>query len=134
MMPKRSKQLQNLSENYEKVKSCIHISLIKMLVGFHLTKSPKRGAFYERLNRDLKSIVFQKLGRSYLPFDGLYRVVKDAEIIFNNRPLQYVEDKVGPRVLTNRHSLFMKERFTYLKKTKWRKLPAKWKKIEESKG
>ena len=29
-----------------------------------------------------------------------YRVVKDAESIFNNRPLQYVEDELGPRVLT----------------------------------
>ena len=32
---------------------------------FILSKSPWRGAFYERLNRDLKSIIFQKLGRSY---------------------------------------------------------------------
>ena len=37
---------------------------------FTLCKSPWRGTFYERLNRDLKSTIFQKLGRSCLPFDG----------------------------------------------------------------
>jgi len=59
----------------------------------------KRGLF-TRLNRDSKSIMFQKLGRSYLPFDGFCRVVKATEIIFNNWPLQYVEDEIDPRVLT----------------------------------
>ena len=67
---------------------------------FILAKSPWREAFYERLNRDLKSTIFQKLGRSYLPFNGFCRVIKDAEIIFNNRPLQYIKDEIGPRVLT----------------------------------
>ena len=44
---------------------------------FILTKSPWRGAFYERLNRDLKKMLYQKLGRSYLTFSGFSRVVKD---------------------------------------------------------
>ncbi len=35
-----------------------------------------------------------------MTFEGLSRVVKDIEIIFNNRPLQYVEDEIGTRVLT----------------------------------
>ena len=67
---------------------------------FILTKSPWRGAFYEQLNRDLKKMLYQKLGRSYPPFSGFSRVVKDTEIVFNNRPIQYVEDELGPRVLT----------------------------------
>ena len=53
----------------------------------------------EQLNRDLK-MLHQKLVRSYLTFSGFSRVVKDMEIVFNNRPIQYVEDEVGPRVLT----------------------------------
>ena len=56
------------------------------------TKSPWRGAFYERLNRDLKKMLYQKLGKSW--------VVKDIEIVFNNRSIQYVEDELGHRVLT----------------------------------
>ena len=67
---------------------------------FILAKSPWRGGFYERMNRDLKSMIWQKLGKSHLSFDGFTRVIKDIEIIFNNRPLQYVEDELGPRVLT----------------------------------
>lgn len=79
---------------------------------FILSKSPWRGAFYERLNRDLKSILFQKLGRSYLPFDGFCRVVKDTEIIFNNRPLQCVEDEIGPKVLTLNSIIHGREIYT----------------------
>ena len=67
---------------------------------FILPKSPWRGGFWERINRDLKTILWQKLGRSYLSFDGFSRVIKDIEIVFNNRPLQYVEDEFGSRVLT----------------------------------
>ena len=67
---------------------------------FILTKSPWRGAFYERLNRDLKKMLYQKLGGSYLTFPGFSRVVKDIEIVFYNRPIQYMEDEVGPSVLT----------------------------------
>ena len=44
---------------------------------FSLSNSPWRGAFYERLSSDLKSSIFQKLGRSYLPLDGFCRVIKD---------------------------------------------------------
>ena len=66
---------------------------------FILTKSPWKRAFYERLNRDLK-MLYQKLGRSYLTFSGFSRVAKDTEIVFNNHPIQYVEDELGPRVLT----------------------------------
>ena len=62
-----------------------------------------------RFNRDLKSFIFQKLGRSYLPFDGFHRVVKDTEIMFNNRPLQYVEDQLGPRVLTPNSIIYGRE-------------------------
>ena len=67
---------------------------------FILPKSPWRGGFWERINRDLKTMLWQKLGRSYLSFDGFSRVIKDIEIVFNNRPLQYVEDEFGSRVLT----------------------------------
>ena len=45
-------------------------------------------------------MLYQKLGRSYLSFSGFNRVVKDIEIVFNNRPIQYVKDEIGPRVLT----------------------------------
>ena len=45
-------------------------------------------------------MLLQKLGRSYLSFDGFGRVIKDIEIVFNNRPLQYVENEFGSRVLT----------------------------------
>ena len=79
---------------------------------FILAKSPWRGAFYERLNKDLKSILFQKLGRSHLPMDGLKRVIKDIEIIFNNRPLQYVEDEIGSRVLTPNSIIHGREVYT----------------------
>ena len=67
---------------------------------FILAKSPWCGGFYERMNRDMKTMMWQKLGKSHLSFDGFSRVIKDIEIIFNNRPLQYVEDDLGPRVLT----------------------------------
>ena len=79
---------------------------------FILSKSPWRGAFYERLNRDLKSIIFQKLGRSYLPFDRFCRVVKDTEIIFNNRPLHYAEDEIGPRDSTPNSIIHGREIYT----------------------
>ena len=65
-----------------------------------MTKSPWRGGFYDRMNRDLKTMIWQKLGKRDLSFEGLKRVIKGIEIIFNNRPLQYVEDELGPRVLT----------------------------------
>ena len=45
-------------------------------------------------------MLWQKLGIRYLSFDGFSRVIKDIEIVFNNRPLQYVEDEFGSRVLT----------------------------------
>ena len=67
---------------------------------FILAKSPWRGSFYERLHRDLKNILYQKLRRSHLTYEGLSRVIKDIKIIFNNRPLQYVEDEMDIRVLT----------------------------------
>ena len=67
---------------------------------FILARSPWRGGFYERMNRDMKAMIWQKLGKSHLSFEGFTRVIKDIEIIFNNRPLQYVEDELGPRVLT----------------------------------
>ena len=61
---------------------------------FSLAKIPWRGSFYERVHRDLKNILYQKLRRSHLTYEGLSRVIKDIEIIFNNRPLQYVEDEM----------------------------------------
>ena len=67
---------------------------------FIVAKSPWSGGFYERMNRDLKSMIWQKLGKSHLSFDGFTRAIKDIEIIFNNRPLQYVEEELGPRLLT----------------------------------
>ena len=67
---------------------------------FILAKRPWRGGFYERMNRDLKTMIWQKLGKSHLSFEGFTRVSKDSEIIFNNQSLQYVEDELGPRVLT----------------------------------
>ena len=67
---------------------------------FIFTKSPWGGAFYERLNRDLKKMLYQKLGRSYVTFSGFSKVVKNIETMFNNRPIQYVEDELEPRVLT----------------------------------
>ena len=66
---------------------------------FILTKSQWRGAFYERLNR-VKKVLYQKLGSSYLTFSGFSRVINDIEIVFKNLSIQYVEDEVGPRVLT----------------------------------
>ena len=55
---------------------------------FILTKSPWRGAFYEM------KMLYQKPSRSYLTFSGFSRVVKDIEIVFSNRPIQYVEDEL----------------------------------------
>ena len=72
---------------------------------FILVKSPWRGSFYERLHRDLKNILYQKLRRSHLTYEGLSRVIKDIEMIFNNRPLQYVEDEMDIRVLTPNRSI-----------------------------
>ena len=68
--------------------------------GFTLAKSPWHSGFYERMIRDLKTMTWQKLGKGHFSFEGFTRVIKDIEIIFNNRPLQYVEDELGPRVLT----------------------------------
>ena len=65
-----------------------------------MTKSPWCGGFYEQMNQDLKTMIWQKLRKSHLSFEGFTGVIKDIEIIFNNRPLQYVEDELGPRVLT----------------------------------
>ena len=50
---------------------------------FILAKSTWKGSFYERLHKDLKNILYQKLGRSHLTYEGLSRVIKDIEIIFN---------------------------------------------------
>ena len=35
-----------------------------------------------------------------MSFDGFGRVIKDIETVFNNRPLQHVEDEFSLRVLT----------------------------------
>ena len=42
-----------------------------------------------------------EIGEKLLVFDGFSRVIKDIGIVFNNRPLQYVEDEFGSRVLTS---------------------------------
>jgi len=60
----------------------------------------------------LKSIKFQKLGTSHFSIDGFCKVVKDTEIIFNNRPLQYVEDEIDPRVLTPNSIIYGREVYT----------------------
>ena len=36
-----------------------------------------------------------------MSFDGFSRVIKDTEIVFSNRPLQYVEDEFGSSVLAS---------------------------------
>ena len=48
---------------------------------FILAKRLWRGGFYERMNRDLKTLIWQKLGKGHLSFDGFTRVMKDIEII-----------------------------------------------------
>ena len=40
-----------------------------------------------------------------MTYEGLSRVIKDIEMIFNNRPLQYVEDEMDIRVLTPNRSI-----------------------------
>ena len=40
------------------------------------------------------------MAETHLSFEGFMGVIKDIEIIFNNRPLQYVEDELRPPVLT----------------------------------
>ena len=45
-------------------------------------------------------MLWQKLGTSYLSSDEFSRVIEDIEAVFNNRPMQYVEDEFGSRVLT----------------------------------
>ena len=45
-------------------------------------------------------MIWQKLGKSHLSFEGFTRVINDNGIIFNSRPLRYVEDELGPQVLT----------------------------------
>ena len=65
-----------------------------------MAKSPWRGGLYERMNRDLKTMIWQRLGKGHLSFEGFTRVITDIKIIFNNRPLQYDEDESRPRVLT----------------------------------
>ena len=47
-----------------------------------------------------------------MPFDGFSIAVKDAEIIFNSRPLQYVDDEIGPRVLTPNSLIHGREIYT----------------------
>ena len=65
--------------------------------GFILTKSPWRAGFYERKNCEPED---NEMAETRLSFKRFTRVIKDIEIIFNNRPLQYVEDERGPCVLT----------------------------------
>ena len=77
-----------------------YLSDQRIIWEFILAKIPLSGSFYKRLHRDLKKILHQKLHRSHLTYEGLSRVIKDIEIIVNNRPLQYVKDEMNIRVLT----------------------------------
>ena len=49
---------------------------------FILPKSPWRGGFWKRINKDLKTMLWQKLGRNYLFLDGFSRVIEDIEIFY----------------------------------------------------
>ena len=70
-------------------------------MGFYFAQEPMERRLLGKNQQGPKDhMLWQKLGRSYLSFDGFSRVIKDIEIVFNNRPLQYVEDEFGSRVLT----------------------------------
>ena len=68
---------------------------------FNLSKSPWWGAFYERLIKDVKGVLYKTLGRSHLSFEHFENVILDIERHLNNRPLTYIESEVGEgKVLT----------------------------------
>ena len=65
---------------------------------FILPKNPWRGGFWERINRDLRPCCGRNGGEVTCLLLGLAE--SSMTLRFNNRPLQYVEDEFGSRVLT----------------------------------
>ena len=47
-----------------------------------------------------KNIIYKAVGRSRLSFNGLKKVILEAETILNNRPLTYLEDETEQPTLT----------------------------------
>ena len=77
---------------------------------FYFAQEPMERRILGKNQQGPKDHAVAEIGEKLLVFDGFSRVVKDIKIVFNNRPLQYVEDEFGSRVLTP--VLFMEEMFT----------------------
>ena len=76
---------------------------------FILSKEPWWGAMYERLIRDLKRTLFKVVGKTHITPKEFKMVIMDIQTQFNNRPITYVEDDLGPRTLTPNTILYTKD-------------------------
>ena len=76
---------------------------------FNLSKTPWWGAMYERLIQDLKRTLFKVIGKTHLTLKEFKKVIMDIQTQFNNRPITYVEDDLGPRTFTPNAILYIKD-------------------------
>ena len=74
-----------------------------------MSKAPWCGAMYERLIRDLKRTLFKVIERTHLSPKEFKRVIMDIQTQFNNRPIRYVKDDLGPRTLIPNAVVYVKD-------------------------
>ncbi|XP_068204636.1 uncharacterized protein [Palaemon carinicauda] len=70
---------------------------------FQTARAPWKCGFFERLIRVTKRTLQIALGKKYLPETHVLKLVKEAEVVVNNRPLMYSGDKCDDEVLTPSH-------------------------------
>ena len=62
---------------------------------FNLSKSPWWEGMYERIMKEIKTMLYKTVGKAHLTFEQLNIMVMDIERHLNNHPLTYVESDGG---------------------------------------
>ena len=63
---------------------------------FNLSRAPWWGGQFERMVGLVKQALYKSIGKACLQWKELQEVLLDIELVFNNRPLSYVEDNMRP--------------------------------------
>ena len=61
---------------------------------------PWWGGFFERLIGITKNALSKAIGRAFLTFQELGKILLDIECLMNNRPLAYLDEEFKQRVIT----------------------------------
>ena len=73
---------------------------------FNLESAPWQGGFFERMVQSVKRILRKLLMCARLNFLELLTLLKNIELIINNRPLTYVYDEITEPPLTPNHLIY----------------------------